>query len=98
MPDSMEIRVLFVMIEEIRTDSIKKSFGDDPREGDMRHIPPDRHDDDQRHPAHEQVEQKGQARMATQSNHFSDYTGNHAAPEETEQYPSYPSAHHLQAD
>jgi len=98
MPDGMVERVLFVLVKEIRADGIEDPFGDDPRKSGMRHILPHRPYDEQRRPAHHQVEREGQVRMFAQRDDLTYHTGYHACPEKTEQTPTHPSADYREAD
>ena len=98
MPNSMPISMLLIAVEEIGSDRIEDAFGHYPPKSGMRHTQPHRPNDQQRHPAHDQIERQRQTRMATQGNELTDRTHQHARPEKSEKSPSYPTTQHTEAD
>ena len=82
MPDGMEIRVLFVVIKEIRTNRIKRTLCEDPCERRVRHMEPHRVEYQQGDPAHGEVQREGQFRVLAQRNKFPYRAREHARPQE----------------
>ena len=80
MPDGVVEGVLFVLAEKIRADGVERAFRNDPPERRVRHMQPHRPEDQQRHPAHCQIESKGQVRVLAEGNELADRAGYHAAP------------------
>ena len=97
MPDGVVERVLLVVVKEIRTDRIKHPFCDNPPERGVRHVQPHRVDDQQRYPAHGEVQREGQFGEPAERDTLTDHARQHACPEKDEQGPTDPAADNRQA-